>query len=253
MMTATISKSPKQTSKFVRQIAKRLLQCHLPVGRVNRPLFATLYRLHVTVRMALSWSLRFFWYEPLWRGQCRRIGKGFRLEQLPYLFGRGDITIGDDVRFSGKSSFLFSSRYVKNPRLSIGHGCFLGHDCAFSIATQVRIGNHCLIAGAVRMADFDGHPLDAAARRAGDPPAPDEVRPISIGDDVWIGHGAIILKGVTIGDRAVVGARAVVTKNVPANTVVAGNPARTVKQVDPACRAGRCTTVNPARTAEGQP
>jgi maltose O-acetyltransferase len=50
-----------------------------------------------------------------------------------------------------------------------------------------------------------------------------------IGDDVWVGNGAMILKGVTIGDRAVVAARAVVTKDVPPDTVVAGNPARVVK------------------------
>jgi maltose O-acetyltransferase len=57
------------------------------------------------------------------------------------------------------------------------------------------------------------------------------VLPVIIGDDVWIGHGAVILKGVTIGDRAVIGAGAVVTRGVPADTVVAGNPARVVKRL----------------------
>ena len=52
-----------------------------------------------------------------------------------------------------------------------------------------------------------------------------------IGDDVWIGGGSLILKGVSIGDRAIIAARSVVTKDVPADTVVAGNPARIVKQL----------------------
>ena len=95
----------------------------------------------------------------------------------------------------------------------------------------MQIGNHCLIAGGVRIADFDGHPLGADERRAGATFAAETVLPVIIGDDVWIGHGAVILKGVNIGDRAVIGARAVVTRDVPADTVVAGNPARVIKSL----------------------
>ncbi len=63
---------------------------------------------------------------------------------------------------------------------------------------------------------------------------------VHIGDDVWIGQGAIVLKGVTIGHRSVVGAGAVVTKDVPADVVVAGNPARIVKHLAPATCFGEC-------------
>ena len=76
--------------------------------------------------------------------------------------------------------------------------------------------------------DQDGHPLDAARRRAGEPSPPESVAPVTLGNDVWVGSGAVILKGVTVGDRAVVAARSVVTKDVPADSVVAGNPARVV-------------------------
>ena len=72
------------------------------------------------------------------------------------------------------------------------------------------------------------------ARRAGDPTPADGIAPVVIGDEVWVGFHAIILKGVTVGDRAIVAAGAVVTKDVPADAVVAGNPARVVKVLSPA-------------------
>jgi maltose O-acetyltransferase len=72
-------------------------------------------------------------------------------------------------------------------------------------------------------------PLDAERRRAGEPSPPESVRPVVIGNDVWIGTGAVILKGVTVGDRSVIAARAVVTRDVRPDAVVAGNPARVVK------------------------
>ena len=97
------------------------------------------------------------------------------------------------------------------------------------IGRSVRIGNHCLIAGGVQIFDMDGHPSDAAERRAGTAPPAESIRPVVISDDVWVGSGALILKGITIGARAIVAARAVVTRDVPADAIVAGNPARIVK------------------------
>ncbi|QEG02193.1 Maltose O-acetyltransferase [Stieleria maiorica] len=218
----------------LKTVARWLLQCHLPVTNVNRPVVAGLYRLHVAARESIAWATRFFWYEPLFRGQCETVGQRFRMEQLPYLVGRGTLSIGDDVRLSGKSSFAFSSRHVASPELTIGSGTFIGHNCAFVIGREIRIGNHCLIAGGVRVSDFDGHPINAVDRRNGLTTPSSEVAAVSIGHDVWIGHGAMVLKGVRIGDRAIVGARSVVTKDVPDDTIVAGNPARVVKSLAPA-------------------
>lgn len=212
-------------------LARQVLRFHLPVWSVTRPLFTLLYGLHVLLRGGTRWILRFWWYEPLFRSQCAAVGEGFQLTHLPFITGEGRILIGDQVRFWGKPSFAFSNRFRAVPELSIGDDTHLGHDCSFAVADSVRIGKHCLIASRASVRDFDGHPVDAARRRAKEPTPPEAVKPTVIGDDVWIGTGAIILKGVTIGDRSIVAAGAVVSKDVPPDVIVGGNPARVVKKL----------------------
>jgi acetyltransferase-like isoleucine patch superfamily enzyme len=214
-----------------KRAVRAVLSFHLPMNRLTRPVFRLLYRFHVLVRESWIWARRFFWNEPLFRGQCESVGSGFQMEELPYLSGSGRIRLGSGVRLSGKSSIAFGRPSPDVPELIVGDETFIGHDCAFSIGRSIQIGNHCLLAGGVRVLDMDGHPLDAVRRRAGEPTPPEAIAPVVIGDDVWIGHGSIILKGVTIGARSVVAARSVVTKDVPPDTIVAGNPARIVKQL----------------------
>ncbi len=215
----------------LKRLARGVLGFHIPVVPVTRPLFALLYRLHVLVREGVLWALRFFWFEPLFRSQCAAVGRGFRLEHLPYITGSGRIVIGEQVFLAGKSSFTFSNRVHNAPELVVGDDTFIGHNCSISVAGSVRIGKHCLLAAGVRVSDFDGHPVDAERRRAKEPTPPEGIRPVVIGDDVWVGQDSIILKGVTIGDRSIIGAGAVVTRDVPADVVVGGNPARVVKHL----------------------
>jgi acetyltransferase-like isoleucine patch superfamily enzyme len=108
---------------------------------------------------------------------------------------------------------------------------------------RIEIGSHCLISWNVGIADSDFHPLAPAQRIIDahalapffkDRPSRPQLRtmPVIISDNVWIGMNAVILKGVTIGENSVVAAGAVVTKSVPANVVVAGNPAAITKKLD---------------------
>jgi acetyltransferase-like isoleucine patch superfamily enzyme len=208
---------------------KAVLGFHLPVNGLTRPFFSGLYRFHVAAREGWIWTRRFFWNEPLFRSQCVAIGTGFRMEELPYIQGRGRIVIGDRVWLSGQPQIAFGRSLTALPELVIGDGTFIGHHCGFNVARSIRIGCHCLLASGVLVFDMDGHPLDASHRRAGEPTPPEAIAPVVIGDDVWIGTGAMILKGVTIGDRSIIAAKSVVTKDIPPDTVVAGNPARVVK------------------------
>ncbi len=107
---------------------------------------------------------------------------------------------------------------------------------------RIEIGKHVLVSWNVGIADSDFHPIDAAQRRIDTlalapfykdrPPRPVlKTAPVIIEDNVWIGMNAVILKGVTIGENSVVAAGSVVSKSVPPNVVVAGNPAVIVKHL----------------------
>ncbi len=104
---------------------------------------------------------------------------------------------------------------------------YLNFNCIFLDVCKITIGARTLFAPNVQLYTA-GHPLDAAERA-------EELEfgePITIGKDCWLGGSAIVLPGITIGDRVVVGAGSVVTKDVPSDCVVAGNPARIVKTLE---------------------
>lgn len=105
--------------------------------------------------------------------------------------------------------------------IALGEGVYLNAGCVILDSGKVSIGSRSMLGPGVHIYCAEHH-KDTALRRAGIEIA----RPVSIGEDVWIGGGAIILGGVTIGDGAIVGAGSVVTRGVPAGATVAGNPAR---------------------------
>jgi acetyltransferase-like isoleucine patch superfamily enzyme len=110
--------------------------------------------------------------------------------------------------------------------VSIGAKSVLGRRSVPSRPTHVSIGRECVIADRVMLIDFDHGmvEVDRPIRLQGI-----YKRDVRVGNNVWIGYGACILRGVTIGDNAVIGTNAVVTRDVPANAVVAGVPARLLR------------------------
>ena len=94
------------------------------------------------------------------------------------------------------------------------------------------IGDNTIIGSGCLITDTDSHPIKAADRLRPDWPKLTKSKPIVIGKNVFIGARSIVMKGVTIGDGAVIGAGSVVTKDVPANAIAAGNPAKVVKMIE---------------------
>jgi len=113
--------------------------------------------------------------------------------------------------------------------LSIGNRFYANTGCVVLDSAPVTIGDRVLLGPAVQLLAAT-HPLEPELRAQG----LEYAEPIAVGDDVWLGGGAVVLPGVTIGDRAVVGAASVVTRDVPADAVVAGNPARVIRSLEEA-------------------
>ena len=105
-----------------------------------------------------------------------------------------------------------------------GENLFFNFNCVLLDVMPIRIGSNVMFGPNVQLYTAT-HPLDATKRRRGD----EFAKPITIGDDCWIGGSAIICPGVTIGDRCVIGAGAVVTKSVASDTIVVGNPAKPLR------------------------
>jgi len=126
----------------------------------------------------------------------------------------------------GDASILRGTRILidEGAHLEIGRQSYINYNSAVTCFEHIFIGANCAISWNVNIFDGNGHELIVAGV-----PRP-RTRPVHIGDGVWIGTGAIVLGGVRIGDGAVVAAGSVVTKDVPSDVVVAGNPARVSKQ-----------------------
>ncbi len=142
---------------------------------------------------------------------------------------------GDEVFRRGILRSLFASGgdsvWLEPPfhcdygmNIYLGKKVYFNFDCVILDVCEVRIGDFVFIAPGVHIYAAT-HPLESNLRRT-----QEFGKPVTIGSDVWIGGKAIICPGVTIGDRSVIGAGSVVTKNVPCGVVVAGNPAKVIRE-----------------------
>jgi len=146
------------------------------------------------------------------------------------------IKIGHNVEILGQ----LESQYLGT--ISIGNYVTIRGYSQIRAVKNISIGNNVIISNHVIITDNNNHPVSPLSRKkmtelkfSGESWKwnKSKSRPVVIGDTVWIGEYATILKGVNIGKGAIIGTMAVVTKNVPRYTIVAGNPARVVKKIEP--------------------
>ncbi len=156
-------------------------------------------------------------------------GRRLKLDGLAFVAPRVVLQIGRRGRIElGRWSWLGHGTKIRCHEgvVSIGAKTVLGQECTISAYQHVSIGRECVIADRVMMIDFDhgASEVERPVREQGI-----YKRDVRVGHNVWIGYGACILRGVTVGDNAVVGTSAVVTADVPDNAVVGGVPARVIR------------------------
>jgi acetyltransferase-like isoleucine patch superfamily enzyme len=221
-----LATSDQPLPRFVRGVYKAGRSFSIPAPRVVvRPILLT----YLGVRSCWHFFLRVFICEPLFKAYCKEYGRGLRTENhLHWIEGKGDIILGDDVRTGGKCNIAFAARFSDHPTLKIGSNVGIGHGCTFVIGKQITIGSNCQLSGGCWIADSNGHTAILDERAAHKPPSADDVRPVVIGDGVWIGRQSLIFPGVKIGEGSIISAGSVVRSHVPPFSVVAGNPAKIV-------------------------
>lgn len=232
--------------RHARTVRRAVREFRLPA---IRPFWVLVEFLVTVVRGVLQGALTLCYRDPVFRSRCHRAGRRLVLEgQIPQVIGTGRIELGDDVRIGTRNTWIVGLKVSDDPMLSVGDRTSINYQTTISVATRVRIGNDVMIAGNVGIWDNISHPVSPARRLAHDSITLDEARPIVIGDNAWIGTGALLLRA-SVGENSIVAAGAVVTKDVPPNTLVAGNPARVIREIgDP----GSLTTAERAGLA-GEP
>jgi acetyltransferase-like isoleucine patch superfamily enzyme len=181
-------------------------------------------------REMLKWSYvpliaRWLWLKLRWRGRLQTDGLCFVCRGVTF-------EIGQDATVSlGRWSWLGQGCKIRahEGRVSIGAKSVLGQDCTISAYQHVSIGRECIVADRVMMIDFD-HGVVEVER-----PIREQgiyKRDVRVGHNVWIGYGACLLRGVSVGNNCVIGTNSVVNKDVVDDAVVAGIPARVLRMRD---------------------
>ena len=184
-------------------------------------------------------------------------GRPGLLRQAPQL----QIAKGAEIRF-GRFTWIGDGTKIRCHEgvVEIGAKTVFGQECTISAYRRVRIGEQCVIADRAMFIDFDHGVVEVERpiRQQGI-----YMRECVIGSNVWVGYGACFLRGVTVGDNSIVGTNSVVTRNVPANAVVGGVPAKVIRMreeperlkwpdpVEPAPRAGLICLYSPPGTEPG--
>jgi len=170
--------------------------------------------------------LAFRW---LWRRTLTAAGRRWRTDGMVFLGPRLQLQTGrtGQIRF-GRFVWIGHGTKIRCHEgiVEIGPKTVIGQECTISAYQRVSIGQQCVIADRAMFIDFDHNVADTEApiRTQGI-----YKRDVVVGSNVWIGYGAQILRGVTVGDNSIIGASSVVTRDIPANSVAAGSPARVIR------------------------
>jgi maltose O-acetyltransferase len=188
----------------------------------------------------LSCSVSSFWRQrwlQLFSGSSLRyleIGAKNRFNVPVRSDGSGKLVIGNSNTFGwspatrlGNGEILLQPRSLE-AEIVIGNGNAFNNNVSLICMGKISMGDNCLIGDQVLIYDCDWHEIDPLHRNRSVGP----IRPVTIGNNVWLGSRVMVLKGVTIGDNSVIAAASVVTKPIPANCLAVGNPAQIIRSIE---------------------
>jgi maltose O-acetyltransferase len=186
------------------------------------------------LRLQRVWNRHFFLFTEGPRHRSIELGQSVTFNVPVRSGGQGTLRVGDQTTFGFALAFRFGNGEIMlQPRTTeaeivIGQNTIFNNNTVVCAVKSIRIGSGCRIGDCVSILDTDFHEINPATRDH----SVGVVKPVSIGNNVWIGSRVMVLKGASIGDNAVIAAMSVVTSAIPANCVAAGIPARVIRQIE---------------------
>lgn len=192
--------------------------------------YKAIFYCHSSLKLVLSELLRMFYYTPLFKSQLKSEPKNLLVyDGLPLILGKLDIEIGENSRISAATTFAGRGAAKTTPLLKIGENVDIGWQTGISVGNKIIIGNNVRIAGRSTLSGYPGHPLNAQRRASGEPEDDEQVGDIILEDDVWLATGVNVMANVRIGKGTIVACGSVVTKDLPANVLAGGVPAKVIR------------------------
>lgn len=222
-----IKRQENRFYSFLYKLGKTFYGFNIPtIKPVHRPL----YYLDSFIRVLLKRFIHTIWSIPIFKSRCEKVGKNLQLPNgIPLVIGPHlKIYLGDNVTI--QRSTIGASKVFDEPVFRVGNNTSINYGTTISVAKEINIGDNCMISGSCMIMDSDDHPINPEKRALKLPVEPPDVKPVKIGNNVWIGANVAILKGVTIGDNSIVATHSVVTKDIPENCIFAGEPAKLIKK-----------------------
>lgn len=222
-----IKRQENRFYSFLYKLAKAFYRFNIPT---IKPVHLPLYYLDSFIKFIFKRIFHTFWSIPLFKARCQKVGKNLQIPNgIPLVIGSHlKIILGDNVTI--QRSTIGASKVFDEPVFIIGNNTSINYGTTISVSKEIIIGNDCMISGGCMIMDSDDHPVDPVTRAKKLPVDPSDVKPVKIGNNVWIGANSTILKGVTIGDNSIVATHSVVTKNIPTNCIFGNEPAKLIKK-----------------------
>jgi acetyltransferase-like isoleucine patch superfamily enzyme len=224
-----IKKRKTVFSRLIYKIAIEIRFLSLPAPNF---IFTPILYMHLFVRNTIRQIMIFLYWQPLFVQYLTAKPKYLCLMQgLPYILGNPVIRIGEYCRINGGIIICGRANQTTQPQLIIGNKVFISFNTQFYIGSEIIIGDNCMIAEDCILRGYSGHPIDPDKRKANLPDEDNSVGSIILENNVWLSQGVKINPGVRIGENSVIGTGSIVTKNIPANVIAAGIPAKVIRNL----------------------